>query len=129
MVFAYALLGVEPYREEALAVFDLVPDILVPDSFRSELVNVVWQWSRVHDLALERGIEVLADADALITHSVSTERLWERALQLATKNDHPAYDTLFVALAESWETRLVTYDSRLLRKFSDRSISPAQLVR
>jgi predicted nucleic acid-binding protein len=43
-VFAYALLGVPEFGDEALAVLEAATEIHVPDSFRVELVNVVWQW-------------------------------------------------------------------------------------
>lgn len=128
MVFAYALLGVPEFREESLAVLDASPDILVPDSFRAELVNVVWLWVRQKALPLQVGIEVLLDADALVTQVVPSAALWERALALAVKADHPAYDTLFVALAESADTKLVTYDSKLQTSFPDRVLSPSEFL-
>jgi predicted nucleic acid-binding protein len=128
MVFAYALLGVPEFREESLAVLDVSPDILVPDSFRAELVNVVWLWVREKSLPLQVGIVVLRDADALVTQVVSSAALWERALALAVEANHSAYDTLFVALAESADTKLVTYDAKLQKSFPDRVLSPSELL-
>ncbi len=128
MVFAYALLGVPRFRDEALAVLTNGDEILVPDSFRAELVNVVWQWIRENQLDLELGIDVLADADALITHAAPTDELWERALELSVAAKHPAYDTLFVALAERENTGLVTYDAKLRKKFQNQTISPSEFL-
>jgi len=101
MIFAYALLGVPRFRDEALSVLTNAGEILVPDFFRAELVNVVWQWTRENAIPLSIGLGVLTDADALITQAISTEQLWERALELSVEANHPAYDTLFVALAEA----------------------------
>ena len=119
MVFAYALLGVEGFREqasEALASADLIE---VPDSLRSELVNVVWKWVSTKGLPLDLGLEVLQDAEGLIDRVISTEQLWERALELAVQYNHSAYDTLFIAAAELGETRVVTFDKKLLRTFPE----------
>lgn len=128
MVFAYALLGVPRFRDESLAVLTQVDDILVPDSFRAELVNVVWQWTRENHLTLEVGIDVLTDADSLITYAAPADELWERALELSIAANHPAYDTLFVALAEREETSLITYDTKLRRKFQNQTISPTDFL-
>ncbi|MDA0738333.1 MAG: type II toxin-antitoxin system VapC family toxin [Nitrospirae bacterium] len=128
MVFAYALLGVTRFRDESLAVLTNAEDIIVPDSFRAELVNVVWQWTRENQLTLEVGIEVLTDADALITHATPADELWERALELSVAANHPAYDTLFVALAERENTGLVTYDTKLRKKFQNQTISPSDYL-
>jgi len=128
MIFAYALLGVPRFRDEALSVLTNAGEILVPDCFRAELVNVVWQWTHENAIPLSVGLNVLTDADALITQAISAEQLWERALELSVEANHPAYDTLFVALAEREDTQLVTYDIKLRRKFQDRAISPTRFL-
>jgi predicted nucleic acid-binding protein len=52
MVLAYAMLGVPEFREESLAILEAATEIHVPDSFRAELVNVVWQWVQYKGLSL-----------------------------------------------------------------------------
>ena len=128
MVFAYALLGVPEFREDALAVLETVTEIHVPDSFRAEFVNVVWQWVQYKGVPLDVGIDVLRDAEALVTHVTSSAVLWERALVLAVEASHPAYDTLFLALAELTDTKLVTYDTELRQALPDRVLSPAECL-
>jgi predicted nucleic acid-binding protein len=44
----------------------------------------------------------------------------ESAVGLAAALDHPAYDCLYIALAEAEGLRLVTTDSTLVRKASGR---------
>ena len=125
MVFAYAMLGVPEFREESLTILEAAAEIHVPDSCCAELVNVIWQWVQYKGLSIEVGHDVLRDADALITHVTSSALLWERALVLAVAAQHPAYDTLFVALAEWVDTQLVTYETALQRAFPERVIAPA----
>jgi len=129
MVFAYALLRVERFHEESLSVFSKASEILVPDSFRSELANVVWQWIKVRGVALNVGINVLRDADSLVTQVISSASLWERALTLSVANNHAAYDTLFIALAERFNTKVVTYDAQLYKIFPENVITPSDFLR
>ncbi|MFZ9890023.1 MAG: type II toxin-antitoxin system VapC family toxin, partial [Myxococcota bacterium] len=109
MVFAYALLGVPRFREESLQVLESVDRLIVPDSLRAELANVMWQWVSKEGVSVDVATATLHDAEALFTHVVPANQLWERALELAVEKAPPAYAPLFVAAAERMETRLVTY--------------------
>jgi predicted nucleic acid-binding protein len=125
MIFAYALVCVDGLCDDAAAVLEVATRIAVPDSLRAELANVVWQWCTHRDLSLEIGRSVLDDADALISHTVPANYLWHRALEISSEVRHPVYDTLFVAAAERFDTRLVTADQRLLALFPTITVSPA----
>ena len=128
MVFAYALLGVRDFRDEAVQVLAEADQIQVPDSLRAELANVVWQWIKYRSIRQETAYAVLQDANALITNVISSEQIWERALQLTIEADHPAYGTLFVAAAELFEEKVVTYDQSLKLKFPGLVVSPKELL-
>ncbi len=119
MVFAYALLRVEHQYEQATVALEGADQIMVPDSLFAELGNVVWQWIQFQQLPLQTGLEVLADAEALVDKVVPSAWLRELALALAVQTGHPFYDTLFVAAALQEETKLVTFDRKLAAKFSD----------
>ncbi|MDD5306420.1 MAG: type II toxin-antitoxin system VapC family toxin [Deltaproteobacteria bacterium] len=128
-VFAYALLNVPEHRDEALRSFEKARDIVVPDSFRVEIANTVWQWTRARGLDLEAGLSALREAEALVGAVVPANHLWEAALELSVANGHPVYDTFFVALAAMERTRVVTYDKRLLARFPERAISVAAFLK
>jgi len=125
MIFAYALLHVDGFHDDAAEVLEAATNIAVPDSVRAELANVVWQWCTHRDLSLEVGRSALDDADALISRIVPANHLWHRALEISGEVRHPVYDTLFVAAAERYDTRLVTADERLLALFPAITVSPA----
>lgn len=128
MVFAYALLGVEEFRDEAAAVLEQADRIIVPDSFRAEFANVLWQWVRRGGVDPELAGALLWDADSLITHTLDSGALWEQALHLAVTHDHPAYDTLFIAAAELSETQLVTFDKQLKNVFPQRVVTSTEFL-
>ena len=125
MIFACALLRVDGVCDDAAAVLEAATSIAVPDSLRGELANVVWQWCTHRDLSLETGQAILDDADALMSSIVPANHLWHRALELSSEVRHPVYDTLFVAAAERYDTRLVTADRRLHALFPALAVSPA----
>ena len=124
MVFAYALLKVEDKYEEALSVLEQVDQIVVPDSFRAELANTVWQWIKFKNVSEDVGYLVLQDVETLVDRVVSSEKIWRQALQLSVTEDHPAYDTLFVAAAILYDTKVVTYDGKMQTKFMPWVLSP-----
>ncbi len=119
MVFAYALLRVEDKHEQALAALEGTGQIIVPDSLFVELGNVVWQWIQFRQLSLQVGLDVLADAEALVDKVVPIARIREIALELAVRAGHSFYDTLFIAAAIQEKTQLLTFDRKLAAKFPD----------
>lgn len=128
MVFAYALLNVPEFRDEAVAVLGTLDEVFVPDSLHAELANVVWQWVSHTRVSLKDGLDVLADADQLVSRSYLTRGLWEEALVLAADAHHPVYDTLFVALANATGTRVITYDQKLLAAFPESTLTPLEFL-
>ena len=119
MVFAYASLKVDGKYEEALAVLEKADKILVPDSFRAEFTNVVWQWVKFKDLSEEVAYNALQNVGTSIDRVVSSEEGWVRALQISIESDHPAYDTIFIATAMMHNQKVITYDRKMQSKFSD----------
>lgn len=128
MIFAYALLGVAEYKEPARETLERTDHLVVPDSLRVELANVVWQWVARRGVAQQTGFAVLDDAEALIDEIIPSETIWRRALEISISANHPVYDTLFIAAAEQKESRVVTFDRRLQSRFPDHTISPASLT-
>jgi len=118
-VLADALLGVSGVRERALQVLQEADEIVVPDLFFSEFANVVWQYVARAGLPLALGLEILDDAEALVTRSIPATSLWHRAVEMAVDRRHSVYNTLFVALAEAERTKLVTKDARLRERFPE----------
>jgi len=123
MVYAYALLGVPEHREAASATFDETP-VIVPDTLWAELANVFWQWVRRHELDPALASEMMEDAEALTDRVVTSESLWRPALDLAIEHAHPLCDTLFIALAQREDTRVATFDRRMLERFPEWTIRP-----
>ena len=89
----------------------VAPDLLVP-----ECANILWKKVR-------RG--ELSDAEAILAARLlqraeielePTRGLLESAMKLAIALDHPAYDCIYLALAEALSCAMVTADERLYRR-------------
>ena len=128
MVFAYALLGVEEFRKDATAILERMDTITVPDSFRVEMANVLWQWVNHRKIPIEIALQIMDDAESLIGLTISGTDLWERALALSVESNHPAYDTYFIAAAEMENSQVVSFDKKLKTVFPDKVLTPAEFL-
>jgi predicted nucleic acid-binding protein len=128
MVFAYALLGVEEFRQDATAILEQADTISVPDSFRVEMTNVLWQWIKHRGVSIETALQVMDDTESLIGRTLSGENLWERALVLSVNSNHPAYDTYFIAAAEMENAQVVSFDKKLKAIFPDKVLTAAEFL-
>jgi predicted nucleic acid-binding protein len=121
-VVAYAVFGPQEQRETALDALGRADSIVVPDLFFSEYASAVWQWVRSTSAGVAEFVGAIDDAEALVERSVPAQQLWRSALGLALRHDHPVYDAVYVALAEQFDTRVLTFDRRLLRAFPERAL-------
>ncbi len=104
----------EPGTEQALRLRRRrlsAPDLLV-----AECANILWKKVGRDELS---EVEAILAARLLQRADIELEpmrRLLEPAARLALALDHPAYDCIYLALAEALSCPMVTADKRLYRK-------------
>jgi predicted nucleic acid-binding protein len=88
----------------------------VPDLLYIECANVLWKYTRRlgYDARLAR--DNLEDLSKLALTSIPTELLFRSAFELAREYNISAYDAVYMSLARSTGTDLVTADKRLVRQ-------------
>jgi predicted nucleic acid-binding protein len=116
-VVAYYLLGEGDLTEESRTFWRSTGELLAPSSWEAELANVIWMAVRAGRVAGAEGSFKLHLAARLGIDSIGVRALWQGAFARAVASDIPAYDTLFVELAEREEVPLVTFDRKLLAAF------------
>ena len=127
-VVAYYLLRTEPFSAEATAFWNTAGVVYSPASWEAEMVNVLFLATRAGVLDVQEGLLRLRLARQLNIVSVPVRDLWEGALVRASVSDHPAYDTVFVELAERLNLPLATFDNGVLRKFPDIALRPGDFA-
>jgi len=127
-VLAYYALGTPPFSEELSVLFSEPFELIAPDSWQSEFLNVVWQSIRFQGISLYHGLELLEEVESLLNWSVPVWSLWREALVVADDHDCSTYDTLFVALAERERCSLLTLDKQVLIAFPEIARRPDQVL-
>ena len=125
-VLVYYALNTAPFREEVAALFSKPFELLAPESWRVEFLNVIWQAIRSGAISREHGLELLEEAEHLLDRSVPIRSLWREALVCADQYNCSTYDTLFVVLAELERCGILTYDRLLLKVFPTITKTPGQ---
>jgi predicted nucleic acid-binding protein len=90
--------------------------IVAPDLLVAECANILWKKVRRKELRQEEAAlaaRLLARADIALE---PMRALLEPATRLALALDHPAYDCVYLALAEARGCEFVTADGSLSRK-------------
>ena len=91
--------------------------LLAPDLVLVELLNAGWKSLRLGAITSEQFQALKHRAGEPFSQLVPSSALLTRAAHWCLELDHPAYDCLYVALAERERATLITADQRLLRKF------------
>jgi len=93
--------------------------LVAPDLLFAECANVLWKKVRRGELTkgeADVAAQTLEQADLAV---VSTRGYLALATSIAVEFDHPAYDAVYLAVAEASSLRLVTADERLTRKLRE----------
>ncbi len=95
----------------------------VPLLWRSEFRNILTLYMRHEGMVVEQAKITMSKVERLLSdreYAVNSEAV----LDFVQKTALSAYDAEFVVLAEHFDTKVVTTDSKLLKAVPDRAVSP-----
>ena len=98
-------------------------ELLSPELLFSECANALWKAAQRGRRPPIVGLQKTDALDRVPMTIVPARSLAKRALEIAIDLSHPAYDTLYLALAESYAARVVASDARLLGRLSGSSFA------
>jgi len=102
---------------------------IAPDLLLIELLNAGWTTHRAGAITGEQLQAMSSLTPQLLGAVVPTDRaLLQTALAWCKRLDHPAYDCLYLALAEQRHGKLVTADQRLLKALSRGESSGSEAI-
>ena len=93
--------------------------MIAPELVLSECCNALWRLRRRDPATSAAALQSLDALLAVRFTLMPARTLVRRALEIALGLDHPAYDTLYLAMAEAYSAKVVTADARLLNKIAD----------
>ena len=89
---------------------------IAPDLVIAEITNAAWKFIVFDGVAAELAMSAVHEVEKAFDELVPTSLLKDRALAIAVKLRHPAYDCFYLALAEQNTAPLITADYRLIRR-------------
>jgi len=109
--------------DEAERVFKADSQWLAPFLWRSEFRNALAFYMRRGALLLERGVQIMQEAESLMQGNEFVVPS-QSVLALTAASSCSAYDCEFVALAQDFGVPLVTADRQVLSEFPTTAVSP-----
>ena len=110
----------EPMSDEARLPLARRIYLQAPEFLLVEFANTIWKKGRRGELPdAQPYLEELAGLSDIITLHPDGD-LIERAAQIALEMDHPIYDCLYLACAETTDSDLITADKSFVDKAVDR---------
>lgn len=118
---AFAWFVAVPGSEQAalLLEYPAKPLLLAPDLVLVELLNAAWKSLRLGAITTAQFDWLAHRAAEPFSALFPAQALLGRARHWCSLLDHPAYDCLYIALAEQQNATLITADQRLLRKLQE----------
>ena len=83
-----------------------------PDLIHAELANVIWKRHRRGEISADEAGQLLSDFRSLPLETIPCGDLAELALELALRTERTVYDCLYLALAVTIKSKVVTADKR-----------------
>jgi predicted nucleic acid-binding protein len=106
----------EPGSQEALNLAHRDEPLIAPELIVAEVVNAMWRRIVTGAIEQSQAEDVPRALAEMFAELWPMTPLASRALAIAAELRHPAYDCLYLALAERENARLITSDRRLLRR-------------
>jgi predicted nucleic acid-binding protein len=90
--------------------------LIAPELVIAEIANAAWKFVISDRMIAESAMSAVREVVKAFEELVPISVLKDRALAIAIELRHPAYDCLYLALAERDTSPLVTANDRLIRR-------------
>lgn len=104
----------EPHAKAARALLASQSLLHAPDLIYPEVANVIWKRHSRGEISEGEAEDLLTDIMGLPLEITPSDRLVGPALELAMQTDRTVYDCLYLALAVTLKTRMISSDKRLV---------------
>lgn len=108
----------EIYHKKAFLLLKNNFNLIAPDLIYAEIGNVLWKKYRSKELSLIEADEILMRFKKIALEIIQSQDLLDIAWKIAVEFQRSFYDSLYVALAQFEDCKLVTADKVLMNALS-----------
>jgi len=88
--------------------------IITPSLFIYELSNVMWKYHSLNKTPKKILLPKISQGISLIDQFIPAEDIFEEAISLSWKINHPAYDSMYLVTAKRKNATLISIDEKLI---------------
>jgi predicted nucleic acid-binding protein len=111
----------EVHSREASLLLEDTFELFAPDLLFSEIGNLLWKRVIRKELSQDKGLEILTALETVPLQIWESRTLLPTAFAIACFTQRTLYDSLYIALAVSTKSHLVTADKKLFNALKEGS--------
>ena len=89
--------------------------IIAPTLFIYEASNVMWKYHSIKNYPQDKLLRKLRQILNIIDQFVDPKNIYEEAISVSFKIDHPVYDAMYLLTSRRKNAKLLTMDNRLIK--------------
>jgi len=102
--------------------------IITPSLYIYELSNVMWKYHSINKTPKKILLPKISGGIRLIDQFIPAEDIFEEAISLSWKINHPAYDSMYLVTAKRKNTILLSIDEKLIQAAKKLNIDTPELI-
>ncbi|MFW6308638.1 MAG: type II toxin-antitoxin system VapC family toxin [bacterium] len=92
--------------------------IIAPTLFIYEASNVMWKYHSIKNYPQDKLLRKLRQILNIIDQFVEPKNIYEEAISVSFKINHPVYDAMYLVTSRRKNAKLLTMDNRLIKAAS-----------
>jgi predicted nucleic acid-binding protein len=101
--------------------------IIAPSLYIYEASNVMWKYHSIQNYPLDDLLTKTKQMIEIVDQFINSEDIYEEAIPLSCKIDHPAYNAMYLVTCRRKNSTLVTLDKRLIKAANKLDLSVASI--
>lgn len=103
-----------PKQQPIITILKKATWVIAPSLYIYEASNVMWKYNSIQNYPVNDLMRKTRYLLEIVDQYIKAEDLYEEALPLACKLNHPAYDAMYLVTSRRKNATLVTLDTRLI---------------
>ena len=103
-----------PKQQSIISVLEKAEWTIAPSLYIYETANVMWKYNKIQNYTVTELLHKTRQTFDLVDQFIKAEDLYEEAMPLACKLNHPAYDTMYLIACRRKNATLLSLDSILI---------------